>query len=371
MKLSDVTPILEIIAPPELAEDWDNVGLVAGDYQQPIRKIMLTIDLTKAVLAQAQNDKIDLLICYHPPIWQPMKQVVAGRGDSPLLYQAIHSGIALYALHTALDTVVGGINDELAKLVGITAPQPLRSQSADMEQMCKLVVFVPVNYLDRVSEAIFAAGAGNIGPEGKYTKCSFRVRGTGTFQGGAGSRPAIGKRGKFEQVEECRLETIVPKGLTKSAIEAMIAAHPYEEVAYDIYPLIAPPRSVGLGRFGELESPVTVSYLIQKIKRALKIKNVAVIGPAGGLVRRAAVGAGSCGSLLREVIVHRCDFYLTGELKHHHALELSEAGVTTVCAGHSHSERFILPRLAQQLRRECKNIKVLLSSKDRDPFNWY
>jgi len=368
MKLKKITNILDEIAPPNLAQDWDNVGLLAGDYNQNIKKVMLTVDMTTEVFAEAKAAKVDLLIAYHPPIWEPIKQVVADCGPSPLLYAAIRSGMAIYALHTALDSVRGGINDLLAQIVGIKNPQPL--QAVRGEKMCKLVVFLPESDLTRVSEAIFATGAGNVGEKGKYSKCSFRCRGVGTFQCGRSSNPTIGKPGRFEQVDELRLETVVPQEKIAVVTAAMLGAHSYEEVAYDIIPLLEAPADIGLGRFGDLEEPTTVVALTEKIKKALKVKTAGLIGPARRQVKRAAVGAGSCGTLLRQVIKQNCNFYLTGELKHHHALELQAAGLTTLCVGHSHSERIILPRIAQRLRRSFPGLTVTLSRKDRDPFTW-
>lgn len=370
MKLKKICEVLEGIAPVGLAADWDNVGLLAGDPEQSIRRILLTIDLTKAVWAEAKQQKTDMILAYHPPIWEPLKKVIAGQGTSPLLYEVIRSGMAVYAMHTALDVVRGGINDVLAKVVGIVDPQPLEVKEVETSRFCKLAVFLPESDLEKVSEAIFATGGGKIGAESKYSKCSFRCHGVGTFQGDQTSNPTVGKRGRFEQAEEIRLETVVPAAQLGAAVKAMLKAHSYEEVAYDVYPMLEAPSEKGLGRFGELGKPVGVTTLVEKIKRILKVKTAGLIGPQRRPVKRAAVGAGSCGSLLREVIRRDCDFYLTGELKHHHALELQEAGVTTMCVGHSNSERIILTDVAGKLKKECPGVVVKISRKDQDPIIW-
>ena len=370
MKLKDIVRTLEQIAPLHLAESWDNVGLLAGDPDQNVTRALLTIDLTEPVFAEAQGQKVNLIVAYHPPIWEPIKRIVAGRDRTPVLYDAIRSGMAIYALHTALDVADGGVNDRLAEIIGIGHGGALQQRTAETGKMCKLVVFVPELQLGRVSEAIFAAGAGYVGPEGKYSKCSFRTAGIGTFQCGPARRPAIGKPGSFEQVDEFRLETVVPADKLAHVVNAMLEAHPYEEVACDVFPIMSGPFGVGLGRFGDLPRPTSASALIGVIKKELKVKVVGIIGPQRRLVKRAAVAAGSCGPLLQEVIAHDCDFYLTGELKHHHALELQRANVTTVCVSHSVSERIILPRVASRLRRAHRDLKVALSKKDRDPFTW-
>lgn len=369
MKLKEVISVLDTLAPAKLAESWDNVGLLAGDPRQTVRRALLTIDLTAAVLAEARQAHADLIIAYHPPIFEGLKKITPGPGPTGQVYQAIRQGIAIYALHTALDVVPGGVNDALAEIVGIKDPQPLQPAAGETN-LYKLVVFVPPGDLEQVGEAIWAAGAGEIGAAGKYSRCSFRTRGTGTFQCGPYSQPAIGRPGSFEQVEEVRLETVVPANRLGAVIKAMLQAHSYEEPAYDILPMFNPNPNIGMGRVGDLDRPASVTTLITRIKKALKVKTVGLVGPARRKVVRAAVGAGSCGSMLRDVIRQKCDFYLTGELKHHHALELQEAGITTVCVGHSHSERFVLPRVAGQLRKQCPGLNVNVSRKDRDPINW-
>jgi dinuclear metal center YbgI/SA1388 family protein len=374
MKLKDVVTVLEQMAPLAYAEDWDNVGLLAGDPQQRVKRVLLTIDLTAAVLAEAQKFQADLVLAYHPPIWDALKRVVAGQGASPLLHEIIRSNIAVYSFHTALDSAPGGVNDMLAEVVGIVDPQPLRVPEARESKTCKLVVFVPEDNLEQVSEAVFAAGAGHIGAMGQYSRCSFRGAGTGTFQCGPGTNPTIGKPGSFEQVPEVRFETVVAKRDLPAVLTAMQAAHCYEEPAFDILPMLEMAENedarVGLGRYGRVKPAVTVPQMIDRIKTALKVPVAGVIGPKRGTVHRAAVGAGSCGSLLREVIQQECDFYLTGELRHHDALQLQAAGITTVCVSHSNSERPILKTLSGRLRKQCPELACKTARTDRDPFTW-
>jgi len=297
MKLKELTKQLEAIAPLELAEEWDNVGLLAGDPDQTIKKVMLAIDLTAAVFAEAKAKKIDLLLTYHPPIFEPVKKVVAGLGASPLLYEAIRAKMAIYTMHTALDCVKGGVNDLLTEIIGIKDSQPLQTSGFDEQKMCKIVVFLPESDVTDVSQAIFDAGAGHIG---KYSRCSFRCRGTGTFQGHAGTNPTVGRPEVFEQAPEFRLETIVPVANLSEVVSAMIKAHSYEEVAYDVIPLLHGQTETGLGRVGDLEKPISKKALIEKIKITFKQKVVGMIGPTTGSVKRAAVCAGSCGSMLKK-----------------------------------------------------------------------
>ena len=369
MKLAEILPFFQKIAPLELAEDWDNVGLLTGDPQQEVKKIILTIDLTAGVLEEAKKKKAELILAYHPPIFSAVKRILPGKGTSPLLYDVIRNGMAIYSMHTALDMADGGINDLLAGILGIVDPQPLAKASHTESSHYKVVVFVPKNEFETVSEAMFAAGAGVIGENAKYTKCSYRVDGTGTFKCGSDSNPSIGTPGSYEEVNEYRLETIVPKNKLNNVLTAMISAHSYEEVAYDVYPLVQN-ATHGLGRFGKLNKPTKASDLIAEVKKQLKINSVGLIGSAKTKVSKAAVGAGSCGCLIGDVIANGCDFFMTGELKHHDALQLQAAGVTTICTSHSNSERIILKRIAKQIKTKFKQLDAFVSTKDKDPFVW-
>ncbi len=373
---------LEAIAPLELSADWDNTGLLAGDPQAEVRRVLLAVDLTDAVLAEAINVSAHLAVCYHPPIFAPLRRVLAGE-SSPgrRVFEAIRSGLALYATHTALDAAVGGTNDVLAEALGLRDVRPLAPHSSldDAVQRggvsppagrCKLVTFVPPDAVERVAEALFAAGAGRIGD---YAKCSFRVVGTGTFLGGEGTVPAVGQAGRFETVEEVRIEAVLPAGRAAEAVAALRRAHPYEEAAFDLYPLATLDERVGLGRIGQLAQPATLEELVGRIKRALNIAAVWVAAPAradGAAISVAACAAGSCGELFRSAIAAGAGLYLTGELRHHDALEAAAAGLAVVVVGHWVSERPVLARLAEQIRRAAPELDVRLSQADAAPFRW-
>lgn len=379
MRVQEIMTKLEEFSPVPLAESWDNVGLLAGDPQQEIHRVLVVLDLTRATLDEAKKAGAELILCYHPPIFKGMKKVVPANTVPGLIYEVIREGMAVYALHTSLDIVVGGINDVLAELVGIQQPQPVLPRGPDtgspeagsgQSGMLKLVVFLPPGDLDAVSEAVFAAGAGEMGEQGQYSRCSFRSEGTGTFHCGQDSHPAIGSPGSFEQVAELRFETIVPASRMAAVAQAIRKAHSYEEPAFELSPLAALPDGTGLGRYGELSRPVTASAMIEQVKQRFAVKTVGVIGPRRRKIRRMAVGAGSCGTMLRQVIRLGCDGYLTGELTHHHALELQEAGVTAICLGHYHSESLMLPRIARWLGKAGPGLKVTSSRKGRDPIEW-
>jgi len=388
MKIKDITEAIEKIVPLELAQNWDNVGLLIGAPQKPVKNILLTIDVTKEVLSEAIKLRTDLIVSYHPVIWDALKKITAeppvkpgakylaphsgpreaGTPTRGFVYELIRCGIAVFSIHTALDAAVGGVNDGLAEIVGIADAKPIGDyvDYAGPDNY-KLIVFVPVEEVDKVSEAVFAAGAGWIG---NYSKCSFQAQGTGTFLPLEGAKPAIGKKGRLEKVSEIRFETIVPAEKLEQVIAAMKKAHPYETPAYDVFKLHNSRNKFGLGRIGKLAQPLSVEQIIRKVKRRTGAKAVGIVGDAKRLVKTAAVCAGYCGKIINLVIAAKVDLYLTGELKHHQALAAQQADLTCICLSHTVSERFMLKKLAKQLHNHIKQATVRISKKDVDPFRW-
>ncbi len=367
MKVKDIAKHIDTMVPTELAQDWDNTGLLVGDSNQDVKKIMLTIDTTKAVISEARQQRVDMIVSYHPLIWDGLKQVTA-KGLGSEVYQLIKSGISVYSVHTSLDVLTGGVNDGLADMVGIVDGKPIGDYVDNPAgDNYKLVVFIPVKAVNKVTNAIFKAGAGWIG---NYSNCGFKTPGEGSFKPLAGARPSIGKKDKIESVEEFRFETIVPANKLDAVLAAMIKAHPYEEPAYDVFKLYSPQSQLGLGRIGQLEKPTSMRTIIANIKKTTRAKAIGIVGDKSRVVKTAAVCAGSCGKIINSIIAQKADLYLTGELKHHQALAAQEAGLTCLCLSHSVSERFILKKFAKQLQKQLKNITIIVSKKDADPFTW-
>lgn len=366
MKVKDIAKRIEKIAPLELAQDWDNVGLLIGEAERNVKKILLTIDITKDVVAEAKKLKTDLILSYHPVIWDGLKRVTTD--NAGVVYDLIRSRIAVFSVHTALDVAVGGVNDGLAEIVGICDAKPIGDYvEAFANDNYKLVVFIPVKSVAKVSNAVFAAGAGAIG---NYSHCSFQGMGQGSFLPLKGAKPAIGKKGKLEKVREVRFETIVPAEKLEDCVAAMKKAHPYETPAYDVFKLYDSRTKFGLGRIGKLAKPRRLSEIIDKIKEDTGAKAVGIVGRENRLVKTAAVCAGSCGKIINTVIAENVDLYVTGELKHHQAIAAQEACVTCLCLSHTVSERFILKKLTKQLQKRIKNVTIKISEKDADPFKW-
>ncbi len=367
MKIKDISEQIEKIVPLNLAQDWDNVGLLIGEVQKNVKNILLTIDVTNDVVAEAKKLKTDLIVSYHPVIWDGLKKITSD-GPSGTVHELIRSGIAVFSIHTALDAATGGVNDGLAEIIGIEDGKPIGDYVANPAgDNYKLVVFVPVESVAEVSNAVFAAGAGAIG---NYSNCGFGAEGTGTFLPLENAKPAIGKKGKLEKVPEIRFETIVPAEKLDKVIAAMKKAHPYETPAFDIIKLYNSQRKFGLGRIGKLAQPLRIEEIIDRIKKFTGAKAVGLIGSEKRLVKTAAVCAGSCGKIINLVIAAKTDLYLTGELSHHRALAAQEAGLTCICLSHTVSERFILKKFAKQLQKQLNSVTIRISRKDADPFKW-
>ncbi len=367
MKIKDVAAAIETIVPQKLAQDWDNVGLLIGDPQSGVKNILLTIDITKEVLSEAIKQKVELIVAYHPVIWDSLRKITAD-GPGGIVYKLISCGIAVYSIHTALDSAIGGVNDSLAEIIGIQDAKPIGDYvDYPAGDNYKLVVFIPVDSAAKVSDAIFAAGAGWIG---NYRNCSFHAAGTGTFLPLEGAKPAVGKKEQLEKVSEIRFETIVPVDKVDAVIAAMKKAHPYETPAYDIFKLYNNSEKFGLGRIGKLTQPLFIKQIVGRIRKRTGAKAVGLIGDEKRLIKTAAVCAGSCGKIINSVIAANVDLYVTGELKHHQALAAQEAGLACICLSHSVSERFILEKFAKQLQEQLKQVTIKISKKDADPFIW-
>ncbi|MHC5086171.1 MAG: Nif3-like dinuclear metal center hexameric protein [Planctomycetota bacterium] len=367
MKIKEIARAVEEIAPLGLAQDWDNVGLLVGDPVKNIKNILLTIDTTQAVFTEAKAQKIDLILAYHPIIWNGLKRVTT-EGETAHIYELIKSGISVFCIHTALDVAAGGVNDALADILGIENTKPIGDIVADPAgPQYKIITFVPQNDVNKVANALYVAGAGAIG---NYSHCGFQSDGIGTFKPLAGSNPTIGKRGKVETVSEIKLETVVPSDKVAGVLAALRASHPYETPAFDVFQHCDIENKIGLGRIGNLKKPLSMQKAIANIKAATGCKAVGIVGPAKRTIQKAAVCAGSCGKILNTVIAAESDLYLTGELKHHQALAAQEAGLTCICLSHTVSERFALKNLAKQLKKRLKKVTIRISQKDRDPFTW-
>lgn len=351
-----VMDALERLAPRCLAENWDNVGLLLGNPSQDVAKMRVVLDVTPEVAECAIADGVDLIVAHHPLIFHALNSIRYDLPQGRLIASLIKNDIAVYAAHTNLDTASGGVSDILAQHLNLQHIGQLAVGYS--EKLVKLVVFVPQSHADQVREAIGRAGAGYIG---NYSHCTFQCEGVGTFLPLAGTQPFIGKEGKLEHVAEVRIETIMPDRISRKVVKAMLRAHPYEEAAYDLYPLNNVGKSLGLGRIGTLEKPILLGEFAQLVKKALQTKSVTVAGSTDKLVAKVAVCGGSGAGLIHKAAFAGADVLVTGDVKYHEAQDAVAAGLAIIDAGHFATERPVVGGIYEYLKQTAIDNKWVVS----------
>ena len=343
--LADVIGLLNQLCPPDLAEDWDNVGLQVGDLSAKIDKILVCLDAEEIAIQEAQRHGAQLIISHHPLIFKPIKRLSPTDMTGRVLFQAIKQDIAVVSAHTNLDRAADGLNDWLAERLGVNDILPLERPVEG--HFYKLVVYVPLGHEIEVRDAIFASGAGHIGA---YDNCSFSCCGTGTFRGSQGTQPFIGTPGELETTEEVRLETIVPASVLNKAISRMFKAHPYEEVAYDLIPLANERVDVGLGRIGHLEKTVSLQTFAGQVKEALQLSSLNLVGDLQRKINKVAVCGGTGMSMFTTAVRQGADCLVTADIKFHEAQRARAEGVALIDAGHFATEQIMVAELSKRLR---------------------
>ena len=330
--VADVVAAFDALYPPGTAESWDAVGLVCGDPEAVVRRVLLAVDPVAAVAEEAVSTGVDLLLTHHPLFLRPVHGVAATTAKGRLVHRLVTSGVALHVAHTNADVADPGVSDALAAVLGLTDLTPLSGSPA--EPLDKVVTFVPHADADAVLDALAASGAGAIGD---YTRCAWTAEGLGTFRPEEGARPTIGTVGAVERVPETRIEMVLPRARRRSVVAALLDAHPYEEPAYDVVELADLPGSRGLGRIGTLPEAEPLSAFVHRVASALP-------ATAGGVrftddpdrpVRTVAVCGGAGDSLLATVRSAGVDAYVTADLRHHPASEhVEEDGPALVDVAH-------------------------------------
>lgn len=341
--VKEIAAVVEKLAPGALAEDWDNCGLQVGDPEAEARRVLVALTPLPEVFEEARERDADFLLFHHPLLFSPLKSVDTRSYPGDLVSRAIREGCAVHAAHTSYDAAPGGVSVALADALGLRGPLEVVVPRGELR---KVVIFVPEENVEAVARALAEAGAGEIGD---YTNCTFRLPGTGTFLGGEGSDPYLGEKGRLERVEEIRLETVVPAHLAHRAVAAAVAAHPYEEAAFDVYPVEGRPEGCGYGRTGQVSEPLTPEGLCQHVSESLDFPARLVAAPDGGGVERVAVLGGSGGSFIREAAARGADAYVTGDLDYHDALLAESLGLVAIDAGHAATELPSLEPLARRL----------------------
>lgn len=353
-----------------MAESWDNSGLQLGDPQAVISRVMVALDATPAVVESALASGCQLLVTHHPLIFKALKSISSSGTPGRLIHAAIHGGLAVISMHTNYDIAEGGLNDLLAGRIGLSGCTPLQVTST--QELVKLVVFVPEEHLDQVRLALL--------PQteilGAYRDCSFAAAGEGTFTPLDGATPYIGSIGEQERVAEQRLELLIDRSALGRAIKALISAHPYEEPAYDIYPLLNQGAKLGLGRIGRLAEPVSLAAFSARLAENLQAPGLRFVGDPDSILAKVALCSGAGASLMHAAARAGADVLLTGDVKYHDAREAEELGIALIDAGHFPTEIIMADEVAARLGRmlvaagygECE---VVPCAVERDPFRYF
>ena len=367
--LADVIDLLEHAYPPRLAESWDRVGLVAGDPAAEVGRVVVAVDATDAVVDHALAEGADLLLVHHPPLMRGVHSVAADTPKGRLLHKLIAGGCALYSAHTNADSARPGVNDALADVLGLVPGRPLAPTGDGTVD--RWVVTVPDDDLDDLLNAVFAAGAGRMSG---YTECSFSVQGTGRFRPGDGTDPTIGTIGEPERVSETRVEFVAPPELRSAVRRAVLAGHPYEVPAMDVFVNHAGPgpgpEDTGLGRICELDAPMTLAQFTELVAERLPTTEwgVRAAGDPDAEIRRVALCGGSGDSLLGAARAAGADVYLTGDLRHHAVDEHLRSGAPMLVDAAHWALEFPWCAQAAALLEEGADLTATVCDQRTDPW---
>jgi dinuclear metal center YbgI/SA1388 family protein len=361
-KVRDITRVLEEWAPTVLQESYDNSGLLVGDLSAKVTKVLISLDCTEEVVAEAEREGAELIVSHHPIIFSGLKRLTGNTHVERTVLRAIKSGIALYAIHTNLDNVASGVNFELATALGCT-PESLKILRPKSEFLNQVTVYCPSAYVDKVRDAMFQAGAGSIGD---YDRCSFNLVGEGTFRPGSDAMPFIGEKGQDHSEPETKIELLVEKRLSRSVVEAAANVHPYEEMAYFITPLENKDENIGAGMIGELPQPMTWEAFLDHAKHALKATHVKHTNPVSEFVSTIAVCGGSGSFLLRDAIGKKADVFLSSDFKYHEFFD-AEGKILIADIGHYESEWRTSTLIANVIKQKFTKFAVRLATSNTNP----
>ena len=364
IKIKEIARFLETQAPLALQESYDNAGLIVGNPETEVESALVTIDVTEAVIEEAIRNNSKLIIAHHPIVFSGLKKFTGKNYVERTLLKAIKNDIAIYAAHTNIDSAPQGVNRKIAEKLGLINCQVLQPVTG---QLKKLVTFIPTKHVKPVSDAVFEAGAGHIG---NYDSCGFTVEGTGSFRGNKQTNPFVGEKGQLHFENEVRFETIFPAWKQKNIIDALLKAHPYEEVAFDIYPLDNVFPTAGIGLIGNLTQPVDESVFLELLKKTFNtgvIKHTALLGKP---VEKVAVCGGAGSFLLSAAISAGAGFFVSSDFKYH---QYFDAENKTVIAdiGHFESEQFTKELFYELLTKKFPKFAVRFSGVNTNPVFYF
>lgn len=363
MLLAEITKFLDDFAPVFLQESYDNSGLLIGRPDQEVSRALICLDLTEEVFNEALNSNCDLIISHHPLIFGGLKKITGKNETERIVMKAIKKEVAVYAIHTNLDNVFHGVNSILAEKLGLLKTRILAPKDGILR---KLVTFCPSDYANQLREALFESGAGHIG---NYDSCSFNMEGVGSFRASEEANPFVGEKGKLHFEKEVRIETIYPVFKEKEVLQALFKSHPYEEVAYDLYPLENKLLQVGAGMIGQLPEPMDELEFLQKIKKVTKSKCVRHSELTGKKLFNVAICGGSGSFLIGDAMQQKADAFITGDIKYHDFFR-ADSKIIIADIGHYESEQFVKELIYSELNEKFSNFAVLISKANTNSVNY-
>lgn len=361
--IKDITRVLEAFAPLPLQESYDNCGLQIGNPSAEVTGVLLCIDVLEGTVDEANRKNCNLIISHHPLIFSGLKSITGKNYVERTILKSIQHNIALYAGHTNFDAVQQGVNRKICEKLGLKNLQIL---SPVKEALVKLVVFVPQKEAEKVRYAIFEAGAGVIG---NYDCCSYNVDGSGTFRGGEDSNPFVGEKGKIHTEPEVRIETIMPSYLSGKVISAMVTAHPYEEVAYDMYPLKNTWPTTGAGMVGEIDEDIDEATFLRKVKETFGVGCIRHTEMLGKNPKKIAVCGGSGAFLIGKALAAKADIFITGDIKYHDFFR-AEKNIVLADIGHYESEQFTVEIFHDIITKNFSKFAVHYSEVNSNPLKY-
>lgn len=366
MTHQDIVNIIEDFAPPSLQESYDNSGWQFGNPEVECTGVLIALDLTEAVMDEAKEQGCNLIITHHPVIFSGLKQLIGKNTVQRLIISGIQSGISVYSCHTNLDNLKLGVNKKIANKLGLEQTHILAPNDS---RLLKLSVFVPYEAEEKVREAIFGAGAGNIG---NYSECSFTTKGVGTFTPGEESNPYSGTpKGERYYADELKIEFLVPYHLKRRVYQAMIDAHPYEEVAHEWYLIDNQNQDIGAGMCGLLPREYELGELLDLVKNNMNTEVIRYTPmPQEKKFRKIAVCGGSGSFLLNEAKRQGCDALITADFKYHQFFE-AEGAIMIMDIGHFESEQFTSEIFYDIIKDKIPNFAVRISKINTNPIKYH
>ncbi|MBK0379956.1 Nif3-like dinuclear metal center hexameric protein [Mucilaginibacter segetis] len=364
MKLAQLTAYLESLAPPAYQEHYDNSGLIVGRPDMEVWQALISLDCTEAVVDEAIATDCQVIISHHPIVFKGLKRFNGKTYVERVVEKAIRHNIAIYAIHTNLDNVMVGVNARICENLGL---ENLRILAPKQGVLKKLVTYVPKQQAEQVRNALFHAGAGDIG---NYNECSFNAEGTGTFKGCEDSNPYVGEPGVRHHEDEIRIETIYPAYLESKIIMALVLAHPYEEVAYDLYELTNKHQQVGSGMIGDLPMQMDEEDFLADVKEKMHAEVIRHTAFTGKPVKQVAVCGGSGGFLLKNAIAAGADVFITADYKYHEFFD-AEGKIVIADIGHFESEQFTQQLLYEIIQNKFVNFAVRLTKVNTNPVKYF